>query len=126
MSALGRRPPDAPSREVGMEGLLSAAAERAMKIQEVILRAMAKTITWWQAAEILGISVRSMRRWRARYEGSGYDGLVDRRKGRPSGKRVAVELVETVLALYRDTYFDFNVRHFHEKLKEEHGIELSY
>ncbi len=109
-----------------MERLLSAAVERAMKIQEVILRAMAKTITWWQAAEILGISVRSMRRWRARYERSGYDGLVDRRKGRPSEKRVAVEVVEKVLGLYRDTYFDFNVRHFHEKLREEHQMELSY
>ena len=109
-----------------MERLLSAAAERAMKIQEVILRAMAKTITWWQAAEIVGISVRSMRRWRARYGRSGYDGLVDRRKGRPSEKRVPLEVVEKVLALYRETYFDFNVRHFHEKLREEQGIELSY
>jgi hypothetical protein len=41
-----------------------AAMERAMKVQEVILRAMAKKITWWQAAEIMGISDRHMRRWR--------------------------------------------------------------
>jgi transposase len=109
-----------------MERVLSAAAERAMKVQEVILKAMAKLITWWQAAEILGISVRSMRRWRARYEQSGYDGLVDRRKGRPSEKRVPMGLVERVLELYRTTYFDFNVRHFHEKLREEHDIDLSY
>ncbi len=52
-----------------------AALERAMKVQEVILRAMGKRITWWQAAEILGISCRSMRRWRWRYEPYGYDGL---------------------------------------------------
>jgi hypothetical protein len=45
-----------------------AAMERAMKVQEVILRAMAKKITWWQAAEIIGISDRHMRRWRERYE----------------------------------------------------------
>jgi len=109
-----------------MGQMLSAAAERAMKVQEVILKAMAKSITWWQAAEILGISVRSMRRWRARYERSGYDGLVDRRKGRPSPKRIPVAELEQVLTLYRQTYFDFNVRHFHEKLREEHGIELSY
>jgi hypothetical protein len=57
---------------------------------------------------------------------SGYDGLVDRRKGQPNEKRVPVEVVEKVLALYREKYFDFNVRHFHEKLREEHGIELSY
>ena len=64
-----------------------AAVERAMKVQEVILRAMAKKITWWQAAEIIGISDRSMRRWRERYEEGGYDGLFDRRKGKPSPKR---------------------------------------
>ena len=65
-----------------------AALERAMKIQEVILRAIGKRITWWQAAEILGISVRQMRRWRYRYEREGYDGLYDRRRGRPSPRRV--------------------------------------
>lgn len=53
--------------------------ERAMKIQEVILRGMAKKITWWQAAEIIGISDRSMRGWC--YEQYGYDGLLDRRRG---------------------------------------------
>jgi transposase len=112
-----------------MQGMFSyprAAVERAMKVQEVILRAMAKKITWWQAAEILGISDRSMRRWRERYEEFGYDGLFDRRQGQPSPKRVPVALVEQVLGLYRDRYFDLNVRHFHEKLHDEHGIDLSY
>src|SRR5437773_8822585 len=84
-----------------------AAWERAMKVQEVILRAMAKRITWWQAAEILGISDRSMRRWRERYEKHGYDGLFDRRRGKPSPKRLAVEVVEEVLRLYQEKYFDF-------------------
>ena len=65
--------------------------ERAMKVQEVILRAMGKKITWWQAAEIIGLSDRSMRRWRGRYEQHGYDGLFDRRRGKPSPKRVPVE-----------------------------------
>src|SRR5712692_347858 len=100
--------------------------ERAMKIQEVILRAVAKKITWWQAAEILGISVRSMRRWRWRYEQYGYDGLFDRRRGQPSPKRVPLKTVEEVLRLYQEQYPDFNVRHFHEKLREEHGMQLSY
>jgi len=100
--------------------------ERAMKIQEVILRAMAKKLTWWQAAEIIGISDRSLRRWRERYEQHGYDGLFDRRRGRPSPQRVPVETVEEVLRLYQEHYHDFNVRHFHEKLGEEHDIHLSY
>ena len=70
--------------------------ERAMKVQEVILRAMGKKITWGQAAEIIGLSDRSMRRWRGRYEQYGYDGLLDRRRGKPSPKRVPVETVEEV------------------------------
>jgi transposase len=103
-----------------------SAGERAMKIQEVILRAMAKKITWWQAAEIIGISDRQMRRWYQRYQEFGYDGLFDRRLGRPSPKRVPLETVEQVLGLYRDRYFDLNVQHFGEKLRAEHGIRLSY
>ena len=52
-----------------------------MKVQEVILQAMAKKITWLQAAEIMGISDRHMRRWRERYEEFGFRGLFDRRRG---------------------------------------------
>jgi transposase len=103
-----------------------AAWERAVKIQEVILRAIAKSITWWQAAEVIGISDRSMRRWKRRYEEHGYDGLLDRRRGRRSPKRVPLKLAEEVLRLYGEKYADLNVRHFHEKLREVHGIELSY
>jgi hypothetical protein len=92
----------------GVEGYSRAAVERAMKVQEVILRAMAKKIAWWQAAEILGLSGRQLRRLRWRYETYGYDGLIDRRRGRPSEKRVPVALVEQVLGLYREQYFDLN------------------
>ena len=97
-----------------------------MKLQDVMLRAMAKRITWFQAAEILGISCRQMQRWKTRFEHEGYEGLFDRRRGIPSPKRVPLETVETVLRLYQEQYFDFNVRHFHEKLSSEHNIQLSY
>lgn len=97
-----------------------------MKVQEVILRAIGKRISWWQAAEILGISDRQMRRWKRRYERCGYDGLFNRRRGQPSSRRVPLATVEQVLGLYREKYFDCNVRHFHEKLGEEHGLRLSY
>jgi Helix-turn-helix domain len=66
-----------------------AALERTMKIQEVILRALAKKITCWQAAEIIGITDRQMRRWHWRYNEYRYDGLLDRRLGKPSRKRSA-------------------------------------
>src|SRR6266436_4162556 len=109
-----------------MEAYPRAAMERAMKVQDVMLQAMAKKITWWQAAEILGISDRHMRRWRERYVEEGYNGLLDRRRGKPSRRRVPVATVEKVFALYREKYFDLNVQHFHEKLGADHGIELSY
>src|SRR5438132_14428000 len=103
-----------------------AAMERAMKVQEVILQAMARKISWYQAAEIIGISDRHMRRWRERYEEFGFRGLFDRRRGKPSPKKVPVAVVEKVLGLYREKYFDLNVRHFHEKLQAEHQLEISY
>jgi len=97
-----------------------------MKLQDVMLRAMAKRITWFQAAEILGISCRQMQRWKTRFRLEGYEGLFDRRRGIPSPKRVPLKTVEEVLRLYQEQYFDFNVRHFHEKLSSEHNIQLSY
>jgi transposase len=109
-----------------MKQLTKAAVERAMKLQDVMLRAMAKRISWFQAAEILGISCRQMQRWKTRFEHEGYEGLFDRRLGVPSPKRVPLTTVQEVLRLYQEEYFDFNVQHFHEKLKSEHQIELSY
>ncbi len=97
-----------------------------MKLQDVLLKAMAKKITWWAAAEIIGVTDRTMRRWRERLEQHGYSGLVDRRKGQPSRRRVPLATVEEVLRLYREEYFDLNLRHLHEKLGAEHGIHLSY
>jgi hypothetical protein len=72
-----------------MKNYSGTAVERTMKIQEVLLQAMAKKITWWQATEIIGISDRSMRR--ERYEQHGYDGLLDRRRGKPSPMRVPLQ-----------------------------------
>jgi transposase len=102
------------------------ALERAMKVQEVILRAMSGEIHWIDAAEILGISDRQMRRWKGRYETYGYDGLYDRRRKRPSPRRVPLDKAEKVLKLYRERYFDFNMSHFYDKLTKEHNIHLSY
>jgi transposase len=100
--------------------------ERMMKVQDVLLKAMAKKITWWAAAEILGVSDRTMRRWRERLQEHGYVGLGDRRKGKPSPKRIPVATMEELLRLYREEYYDLNMRHFHEKLRDEHDIRVSY
>ena len=98
------------------------AVERAMTIQEVILKAMAKRLSWIEASEILGYSERHMRRVKARYEREGFHGLYDGRCGKLSPRRISSEVVEEILRLYSTVYFDFNVLHFHEKLMEKHGF----
>jgi Helix-turn-helix domain len=102
------------------------ALERAMKISEVITRAIGGKINWIQAAEILGMSDRQLRRWRGNWAKYGYGGLFDRRTQRPSPKRVPIADVEKVLRLYREKYFDLNVKHFVEKLHGQEQIQLSY
>ena len=102
------------------------ALERAMKISEVITRAISGKINWIQAAEILGMSDRQLRRWRGNWAKYGYDGLFDHRTRRPSPKRVPMTVVEAVLKLYREKYFDLNVKHFVEKLHSHEQIDLSY
>jgi transposase len=97
-----------------------------MKLQEVMLKAISGEIHWFRAADILGMHPRSLRRWRERYEREGYNGLLDRRTGRPSPRRAPVTEVARVVALYRERYRGFNVRHFHQILRREHAGTLSY
>jgi transposase len=103
-----------------------AARERAMTIRDVILRAMSGAISWMQAAEIIGCTDRSVRRWRARFEHAGYDGLLDRRRGRPSPRKAPFAEVQRVLRLYRERYRGFNGRHFYQLAQRQHGVRLSY
>lgn len=102
------------------------AVERAMRVQEVMLRAMSGELSWLKAADILGMSPRTMRRWHWRLRTQGYDGLLDRRRGLPSPRRAPVKELQRILRLYRDKYSGFNVRHFHDTLVRDHGVTLSY
>jgi transposase len=99
--------------------------EQAMRIQDVMLRAISGEIHWFQAAEILQMTPRNLRRWRERYERWGYNGLVDKRRC-PSKRRIPLAQLERVLQLYRERYTGFNGRHFHEVVRRDHGITLSY
>src|SRR5262249_47787836 len=109
-----------------------AAVERAMKVQDVILRALSGRQSWLQVAEVLGVSPRTVRRLRWRYEHYGYDGLLDRRRRRPSPRAVPLAEVQRVLQLYRERYGPrdghpgFNVRHFYQLARRAHGVTLSY
>src|SRR3984893_12405456 len=99
-----------------MKVYLEAVMERAMKIHEVMLRAIDTRLTWLEAAEIIGVRTCGLRRWRAAWEKLGYDGLFDRRLGKPSPKRVAMETIAEVLRLFGGKTPGFRGQLFKESL----------
>jgi len=99
---------------------------RRMKFEDVLGRWQARRLSQAEAAEILGMSERTFRRWRDRYEDEGASGLLDRRLGKASARRVPVDQVDQVLSLYRERYGGFTARHFHDKLCRHHGFTLGY
>ena len=108
-----------------------AAVERAMKVQEVILRALSGRQSWLQVADILGVSPRTVRRLRWRYQRAGYDGLFDHRRHR-SPRAVPLGEVQRILRLYRERYGPraghpgYNVRHFCDVARRDHHVTLWY
>src|SRR2546426_4557940 len=96
-----------------------AAVERAMKRQEVICRALAGTLTWLQAADILGIDPRSLRCWRARYQADGVLGLYDRRQ-LPSPRQAPIPEGQHAPRLYRERYPGWNVPHLYRFAPPHH------
>ena len=99
---------------------------RIMKFEMILERCRARELSQVEAAEILGMNERTFRRWRDRYEEEGVGGLYDRRLGMASARRVPVDEVEQMLALYRERYRDFTVKHFHEKLVSHHDFRWGY
>ena len=99
---------------------------RLMKFEEVYARTRARLLSQAEASEMLGMSERTFRRWRDRFEADGAEGLYDRRLGRVSARRAAVDEVVRVLELFDTRYWDFTAKHFHEKLVAEHDVERSY
>ena len=99
---------------------------RLMKFEEVYGRTRSRLLSQAEAAEVLGVSERTFRRWRDRFEADGAEGLYDRRLGRLSARRAPVDEVVRVLELFDTRYWDFTAKHFHEKLVAEHDCERSY
>ena len=99
---------------------------RLMEFGEIYERSERRELSQAEAASILGVGERTFRRWRDRYEAEGAEGLYDRRLGKASGRRVAVDTVMQVLALFDTRYFDFTAKHFFDKLVSKHGFDRSY
>lgn len=99
---------------------------KAVTRSEVIMKALAGHITWVQAAAILGVGPRHVRRLKQRYERGGCDALRDLRRGRLLRKRIPVATITELCRLRSERYADFSIKHFHEIATERHGIQLSY
>ncbi len=99
---------------------------RLMKFTEILDRTRSRELSQSEAASVLGVSERTFRRRRDRFETEGAEGLFGRRLGKVSARRVPVDTVMAVLALFDTRYWDFTAKHFHEKLVSEHGFKRSY
>lgn len=98
---------------------------RRMRFEELLDRHEQGELLQADAAQMLGVSDRTFRRWRDRLKDEGPAGLADRRL-LPSGRRAAQAEIERMLGLYRERYSDFTVKHFHEQLVKRHGYKLGY
>jgi transposase len=96
------------------------------KFRDVLSRWEAGALSMMEAGELLGMSERQFRRYRERFEEAGEDGLRDRRLGKPSSKRVPARERDRMLALYREAYRGWNVKHFHEHLRRDYGFRWGY
>ena len=99
---------------------------RMLKLRDVLSRWEAKQVSQLEAAELMGVSERTFRRWTRRFEEEGEAGLVDRRRGKPSPRRVPAAEVERVAELYRTRYGGFTAKHFHERLVGVHSFNWGY
>jgi transposase len=97
-----------------------------MRFEELLERWDGGRLSHGEAASALGVSERTLRRWRQRYEEEGAEGLVDRRVGQPSPRRAPEDELERMRALYQQDYPGFTIKHFHEKLEQRHGYKLGY
>ena len=87
--------------------------ERRMQtFQNVLGHWQARRLSALEAAEMLGMSERSFRRYRRRYEDDGLDGLFDRRLDKASARRVPADRIEWVLEQYRTRHTGWTVKHF--------------
>src|SRR5262245_24213753 len=99
---------------------------RRMRFEVLLGRQERGELTQCEAAEMLGVSVRTLQRWAGRFEEAGAVGLADRRLGRASPRRAPEAELERMLGLYRDKYSDFTVKHLHEQLVKRHAYKLGY
>lgn len=92
---------------------------------EVMQRLKAKRLKQGEASEMLGISVRQVKRLYRRYQQSGAKGLVSQKRGKASNHRLDEEVVQAARDLIYERYGDFGPTLAHEKLVEKHHLKIS-
>src|SRR5437016_7074977 len=108
----------------GMAGPLTLSRKERDRLQ-VLTRIAERRLTRRRAAGLLQIGERQVRRlYRASVQ-DGAAGLVSRRRGRPSARRLPAATQERALALIRERFADFGPTFAHQKLTEEHALVLS-
>jgi transposase len=85
----------------------------------------ARRATQAQVAERLGVSVRQVERLYRAYKADGAEGLISKKRGRPSPRRLPDATRAEVLTLVRERYGDFGPTLAQEKLTELHGVKVS-
>ena len=109
---------------MGRAGVLQGVGQ--MHFEGLLERHERGELSQGEAAEMLGVSERTFRRWRDRLRDEGPEGLRDRRIGRPSIWRAAAEEILRMVGLYEGRYAGFTVKHFHEQLQKRHHYKLGY
>ncbi len=99
---------------------------RRIKFEEIYKLRNEKSITSKEAARILCMSERTLRRCVERYKKEGLDGLNDKRTGHASHNAAPVDEVSCLVELYKCHYVGYSVAHFYDKYKQRHGGQRSY
>ncbi len=107
-----------------MDELLTMSKQEITRL-EVMQRLKDKRLTQKEAAQLLGISTRQVKRlWQA-YRQQGAKGLVSTRRGKPSNNQLDAGIAKQALDLIKEKYSDFGPTLAHEKLTELHHLHLS-
>lgn len=107
-----------------MDEVITMSGKEFNKI-EIIKRLINKRLKQKEAARILGVSTRQIKRMVKAYRENGVKGLVSKRRGQKSNNRLKEDVVQKAIELIRNKYTDFGPTLAHEKLVEKEGMRLS-
>lgn len=100
-------------------------SQKEIRRLEVIQQVVAKQITQIHASTLLGMTTRQVRNLQCAYLKEGPEALISKRRGQPSNHRLELSVLDEAMTLLKTHYSDFGPTFAHEKLTEQHHLELS-